>query len=180
MDNMMPRHRFLLAAALVALLPAAARAAEVYRCVDNGAVTYQDAPCRTPGSGTVVKLPQEPAPPPAARGDAAESNEALRKRVDAMARERRQREIATEIDGLDRQLTRIAAEESAELGAVRERRKFIANNLQGDPYGQGQLQRSLEDEMKQISAKYRERSDTVRRRIVALRGESAVLAQPAQ
>jgi len=176
---MRPRHRFALAAALVALPPAAARAAEVYRCVDSGVVTYQDAPCRTPGSGTVVKLPQEPPPPPAAGGDTPESNEALRKRVDAMARERRQREIATEIDGLDRQLTRIAAEESAELGAVRERRKFIANNLQGDPYGQATLQRSLEDEMKQISAKYRERSDAVRRRIVALRGESAALGKPA-
>jgi hypothetical protein len=177
---MMPRNRLLLVAGLVALLPAAAGAADVYRCVDNGVVTYQDAPCSNAGSGTVVRLPQEPPPPPGARGDAAQSNEALRKRVDAMARERRQREIATEIDGLDRQLTRIAAEEAAELSAVRDRRKFIANNLQGDPYGQGTLQRSLEDEMKQISAKYRDRSDAVRRRIMALRGESVALAKPAQ
>jgi len=176
---MMPRYRLLLVAGLAALPPAAAGAADVYRCVDNGVVTYQDAPCSNAGSGTVVRLPQEPPPPPGARGDAAQSKEALRKRVDAMARERRQREIATEIDGLDRQLTRIAAEEAAELSAVRDRRKFIANNLQGDPYGQATLQRSLEDEMKQISAKYRERSDAVRRRIVSLRGESVALGKPA-
>ena len=77
-------------------------------------------------------------------------------------------------------VARISADESAELDVVRDRRKFIANNLQGDPYGQAQLQRSLEDEMKQISAKYRDRSDAVRRRIVALRGESVALAKPAQ
>ena len=162
--------------ALAARVDPGAASAEIYRCVDNGVVTYQDAPCRTPG-GTVVKLPQEP-PPSAQRGDPNEANDELRKRVDAMARERRQREIVVEIDQLDRQLVRLSGEEAAELDALRDRRKFIGNNLQGDPYGQAQLQRSLEDEMKQVSAKYRDRSDALRRRIIALRGESATLAKP--
>ena len=170
----------LLAAGLLALLPAPTSAAEIYRCVDNGLVTYQDAPCRNAGGGTVVKLPQDSPPPPDARGDTRESTDELRKRVNAMARERRQREIAAEIDQLDRQLARISADESAELDAIRERRKYIAGNLQGDPYGQAQIQRSLEDEMKQVSAKYRDRSEGVRRRIAALRGESVALAKPAQ
>ena len=163
---------------LAALAPGAALA-DVYRCVDKerGTTTYQDAPCPPGRDGGVVKMPEQPPPPPESATRAA--NDAARQRIDAMAVERRRREISNEIAGLDRQLAQITAEEAAELQPLRDRKAFIANNLAGDPFGQADIQRSLDAEMQAVSEKYRDRADNVRRRLVALRAEAGALPRPA-
>jgi uncharacterized protein DUF4124 len=166
-------------AVLVALaLPSAAQAADVYRCVENGVTTYQDFPCRTPAGGSVVRVVVPDSPPPSAND--AENMEEMRKRVDAMARERRQRELAAEIDRLEQSVVRMGKEEAVELDALRQQRGYAANNFQTDLYDKGRVDRALTDEMKAIAAKYRERTEPVRRRIIELRNEQKTLAAARQ
>ena len=166
-------------AVLVALvLPSAAQAADVYRCVENGVTTYQDFPCRTPAGGSVVRVVVPDSPPPSAND--AENMEEMRKRVDAMARERRQRELAAEIDRLEQSVVRMGKEEATELDALRQQRGYAANNFQTDLYDKGRVDRALTDEMKAIAVKYRERTEPVRRRIIELRNEQKTLAAARQ
>ena len=158
-------------------LPLAAQAADVYRCVEKGVTTYQDFPCRAPDSGKVVRLAPEPTPP---RASSQDDLEALRKSVDTMARERRQRQIAEEIDGLERTLTRLGNEETAELNDLRARRKYMDANYLGDPFNRTDLERYFDKEIAAVSAKYRERTETARRRIVDLRNEQKTLTTARQ
>jgi hypothetical protein len=158
-----------LALLLSLALPLAAQAADVYRCVENGVTTYQDTPCRTPDGGKSVRVVIPDPPPP--RANSQEDLEEMRKRVDAFARERRQKEIATEIDGLDRTIARLAREEAAELDALRQKRGYAANNFQTDLFDKGVVDRALTDEMAAVSAKYRERTEPMRRRIAELQKE---------
>jgi hypothetical protein len=160
----------------IACLPWPADAADVYRCVDKGVTTYQDFPCRTPESGKSVRVIVPETPPP--RAASADDLQELRKRVDAMTRERRQREITSEIDGLERVLTRLAGEEAAELDVLRNRRLYASANIPGEPLERGRVDRALADEMSAVSARYRERAEAARRRIVELRNEQKALAPP--
>jgi len=166
-------------AVLVTLaLPLAANAADVYRCIDKGVTTYQDFPCRTPGGGSVVPVVIPDSPPPSVNN--AENMEEMRKRVDTMARERRQREIGAEIDRLEQSVARIGKEEAVELDALRQQRGYAANNFQTDLYDKGRVERALADEMKVVSAKYRERTEPMRRRIIELRNEQKSLTAARQ
>ena len=171
----MPRRVVVL---LMLALPLVAEAADVYRCIDKGVTTYQDFPCRAPDTGKAVRL-GTPEPAPARAGSQTELQD-LRKRVDTMARERREREINTEVDDLERQVTRLATAEAAELAPLKDRRLYLAQNLQGDPYGLATIDREVSDQMTAISAKYRERTEAVRRRIDELRNEQKGLALPRQ
>ena len=163
---------------LTLALPLAAEAADVYRCIDQGVITYQDFPCRASEPGKAVRL-GTPESAPARTGGQADL-QALRKSVDTMARERREREINTEVEGLERQIARLATAEAAELAPLKDRRLYVAQNLQGDPYGLAQIEREVTEQMAAISAKYRERTGTVRRRIDELRNEQKGLALPRQ
>ena len=163
--------------ATLALLPAA-HAADVYRCVENGVTTYQDFPCRTPDGGGVVRVVIPDTPPPSA--SSAQNLEETRKRVDAFARERRQREIAADIDRLEQSLARVAKEEATEIDTLRQQRGYAANNFQTDLYDKGRVDRALVDEMKAVAVKYRERAEPARRRILELRNEQKTLAAAAQ
>ncbi len=163
--------------ATLALLPAA-HAADVYRCVENGVTTYQDFPCRTPDGGQVVRVVVPDSPPPGA--NSAENLEETRKRVDAFARERRQREIAADIDRLEQSLARMGREETTEIDALRQKRGYAANNFQTDLYDKGRVDRALADEMSEVRAKYRERAEPSRRRILELRNEQKTLAAARQ
>ncbi|MEO5766494.1 MAG: DUF4124 domain-containing protein [Casimicrobiaceae bacterium] len=162
-------------------LPPAAHAAEVYRCVDKGVITYQDFPCRTPGEGGVVRLVvPDPATPPPPRAKGADDLDETRRNVDVMARERRQREIAAEIDGLERVVARNDKEEAAELDVLRSQRGYAANNFKADGLDLARVDRALTDRMAAVSTKYRERAEPVRRRIVELRNEQKTLTSARQ
>ncbi len=153
-----------------------AQAADVYRCVDKGVTTYQDTPCKAPGVGGVVRI-QEP-PPPTGNTAGQQEVKQLRESVDAMSRERRQREISAEIDDLERTVKRLTAEQAAELEPIQARRTMIANNFVGDPYGYADIDRALAKDMAAVSAKYRERTEAVRKRIADLRLEQKALSAP--
>ena len=161
---------------LVLMSPLAANAAEVYRCVDKGVVTYQDFPCRDGGS--VVRLAPDPPPPP---GTSSQENlEEMRKRVDTMARERRQREIAAQIDVQERIIAQLDRQEAAELDTLRKQRGFAANNFQADGWDRDRVDRAIVEEAAAVSAKYRDRSEPARRRLESLRNEQKTLTPARQ
>ena len=166
-------------ALLVSLaLPPVVQAADVYRCVEKGITTYQDYPCRTPDGGKSVRVAIPDPPPPSA--NSAENLDEMRKRVDALARERRQREISIEIDGLNRTIARLDKEEAGELDVLRQKRSYAASNFQIDLYDKGRVDRALVDEMSEVKAKYRERTEPARRRIAELQKEQNTLTSARQ
>ena len=170
--------RAALALLITFALPPAAHAADVYRCVENGVTTYQDFPCRTPDGGQSVRVVVPDSPPPSA--NSAENLEETRKRVDAYARERRQREITADIGRLEQSIARTEKEEAAELNALRQKRGYAAHNFQTDLYDKGVVDRALVDEMAEVRAKYRERTEPARRRILELRNEQKTLTAARQ
>jgi hypothetical protein len=157
----------------LALPPPTQGAANVYRCVDKGAVTYQDMPCGTPDGAKLV-LPDSPA----ARSSNPEDLDQLRKRVDAMTYERRQREIATELADIERRLAALNRDQASEIVALKERQQYIASTVPSYQWDRGAMDQAIADEMKAVAAKYRARTDAAQRRIVQLRNEQAALTPP--
>jgi flagellar biosynthesis/type III secretory pathway protein FliH len=170
--------RAALALLVTLALPPAALAADVFRCVENGVTTYQDFPCRTPDGGQVVRVVVPDSPPPSA--NAQESADEARKRLDAAMRERRQREITAEIERIEQSIARIEREEAAELDVLRNQRGFAANNFKADGWDRARVDRAMVDEMAAVSAKYRARTEPLRRRIIELRNEQKTLTAARQ
>jgi hypothetical protein len=148
-------------------------AANVYRCVDRGAVTYQDMPCGTQDGAKLV-LPDSPA----ARSSNPEDLDRLRKRVDAMTYERRQREIEAELADIERRLAALNRDQAAEIDAIKGRQQYIAATVPSYQWDRGAMDQAIAEEMKAVAAKYRARTDAAQRRLLQLRNEQSALTPP--
>lgn len=72
------------------------------------------------------------------------------------------------------------SEPAAELDALRQKRGFAANNFQADGVDRLRGDRALADQMRAVSAKYRERAEPSRRRIGELHNEQKTLTSAAK
>src|SRR5438270_13694450 len=100
----MKRPSIEICAVLVAALTPCSAIGEIYKCVQDGKTLYQDQPCRGAGSATVIASPETSDTTPAVTGND-ERLLRLRANVDEMARQRRKRENAYEIGGLEREIS---------------------------------------------------------------------------
>ena len=106
---------------LVAALMPCAAIGEIYKCVQDGKTLYQDQPCRGAGSAIVVASPEASGTAPAGPGSD-EQLSRLRANVSEMARERRKREVAFEVSGLEREIAGYERAEKIELAALADKR----------------------------------------------------------
>ncbi len=158
----------LLVAGVLALLPLAAPAQNLYRCTEGGVIRYADRPC---GKSAVLVSGQpaaarpetvvQPAPAPTAAAPApppAADAQAMRQaQLAQMARERRIREVEYELRDAEREL-------DDDLNRLRRRQGTAANNLAGATWIGG-----IAQEMQAVTAKGNARIDALRRELFDLR-----------
>src|SRR6266496_4431309 len=132
-------------AMLVAALTPCSAIAEIYKCVQDGKTLYQDQPCRGAASTMVVVSPETSGTGTAATGSD-ERLSRLRANVNEMARERRKREIAYEVGGLEREIAGYERTENSELAALTDKRDY--NNRNTANWQREGMRQSVEAEMR--------------------------------
>ena len=154
---------------LLLLLCAALPAQAVYKCRDSsGAVTYSQGPCgpdarqidATPAAGAGTGI----APDGGAAG--------LNAQADAMASDRRARDLGYEIRRGEARINRIIERRDAELAAIRHAKGYANNNLAGAVYAD-----SLSGEMQAVASRYAADVQVERDRVEALRREREALGR---
>ena len=170
---MMKTPRTLLLAPLLVLLPLAGAGAATYKCVDNGRVSYQGTPCKN-GTGSAVNVvPPEDAAAAASRGTA-EDPSAIAARFEAqskaLAAERRLRDIDYEIKALELEISQNQSAMKSELDALQQKKDYWKNQLGGSTWVQ-----STEEEIKNVSEKYKPKIQAAQDKLNALNQEKAQL-----
>lgn len=145
-----------------------AAAAEVYKCIDNGRVVYQDYACR--GQGSVVPMERAPAPSPAAAADEAAR---LKARLAELEQARKARETAVQIQDIEREIQGYDEAEQSELAALRERQGYANYNLPGAVWERGWVLQGIEKEMQAVTERYAVLRQAARDRIEKLRKDSS-------
>ena len=146
--------------ALVVLTSAAH--AQVYRCTIDGRVVFSDQPC----AEDAVELDVRPA---AGVGTGVGTDSAwssAREGADAMARDRRLREIDREMDAIERRITRDTRAMDHEIARLRHSMRYSNNNLAG-----ATRDVSLTQEMQAVAQRYQVRADADRSRLDTLKVE---------
>jgi hypothetical protein len=150
--------------------------AATYKCVGGGKTTYQAAPCKGEGQKISVKPAngsQEVSEATKTSGTpSAPSTAALRANVDAMARERRLREIDHDLDATDREIAGYQSGMEQEMAALERKKLYANNNLAGATWEQ-----SISAEMQAVSDKYKVKIQIAQDRASTLRKEAEQLRQ---
>lgn len=135
----------------------------------DGSTTYQEAPC-TNGPGQQLQVQQSARPAstakPSNQDPAATANTASseKKAVEAMSRDRRIREINSDIADAENAIARRNDQMTRELDALKTQKSYAKNNLAGATY-----QQSLSTEMQAVATKYKALNDIDIERIKSLR-----------
>jgi Domain of unknown function (DUF4124) len=161
---------------LVAALTPSAAIGEIYRCVQDGKTLYQDQPCRGAGSAIVVAAPEASGTGPAGPGSDVQLSR-LRANVSEMARERRKRELASEVSGLEREIAGYERAEKIELAALTDKRGFNYHNLNAAIWQREWVLQSIDAEMRSVTEKYGTMKQAARDRIARLQKEVADVAK---
>ena len=164
-------------ALLVAALIPCSAVAEIYKCVQDGKTLYQDQPCRGAGSGTVVTSPDTNGTSPTATGGE-ERLTRLKASVNEMARERRKREIAYEIGGLEREISGYDRAEKIELAALTDKKRYNENDINMARWQKETILRDLDMEMRSVTEKYATVKQAARDRVSRLQKDVADIDKP--
>jgi hypothetical protein len=152
--------------------------AEIYKCVQDGKTVYQDQACRGSGGAVTISTPETTgAAPAAARTE--ESLSRLRANVDAMAHERRKRDIAYEVSGFQRAIREYEQAETVELAALADRKGYNYHNLNAAMWQRESIFRDIDSNMRAVTEKYAALKQAARDRISRLQKEAADIDKPA-
>jgi hypothetical protein len=162
---------------LVAALAPCSAIGEIYKCVQDGKTLYQDQPCRGAGSAIVVVPPEPRDIAPAAAGSD-EQLARLRASVSEMARERRKREIAFEVSGLEREIAGYERAEKIELAALADKRDYNYNDRNAARWQRDWALQSIDAEIRSVTEKYATMKQAARDRVLRLQKEVADVAKP--
>lgn len=150
-----------LAAALLAPLAAEAQ----FKCVGaDGSTTFQQQACASGATQSRLDV-QTPRPADAAPGPRAVPEQV---RADAMARERRVRELQFEIRDTELRIDDRSAEMKRELQRLRQQKSKATNTLAGATF-----QQSISTEMQAVTSKFQALNDIDLEHLKQLRGELA-------
>ena len=164
-------------AVLAATLNPSSASGEIYKCVQDGKTLYQDQPCRGAGSATVIASPEMSDTTPAVTGND-ERLLRLRANVDEMARQRRKREIAYEIGGLEREISGHERAENIELAALTDKKRYNNNDVNTASWEREWVLKSIEMETRSVAEKYAALKQAARDRVSRLRKEAADIDKP--
>lgn len=164
-------------ALLAAALTPSFAIGEIYKCVQDGKTVYQDQPCRGAGSAIVVAPPEPRGITPTATGSE-EQLTRLRASVSEMARERRKREIAFEVSGLEREIAGYERAEKIELAALAEKRDYNYNDRNAARWQRETVLQSIDAEIRSVTEKYATMKQAARDRVLRLQKEVADGAKP--
>jgi hypothetical protein len=153
---MKPRSVFL---SLALLAAASASAQTMYKCVDAGVTTYAERPCGK--SAVVISVTAAPAGDARTTQPSAIRAEQRQAQLAELSRERRLRELDTEIADAERQL-------DADLARLRRRTRYFSDELAAATWRNG-----VALEMQAVTAKGTARIDALRRERAALRDQIA-------
>jgi hypothetical protein len=164
-------------AMLVAALIPCSAVAEIYKCAQDGKTLYQDQPCRGGSSAIVVISPEASGSSPAATGGE-ERLTRLKASVNEMARERRKREIAYQIGGLEREISGYDRAENTELGALTDKKRYNDNDINMARWQKETILRDIDMEMRSVTEKYATMKQATRDRVSRLQKEVADIDKP--
>ena len=164
------------AVVIVALLSSSPAVAEIYKCVEDGKTIYQDQPCR--GAGSAITLTPAVSEVDVTATDREESASRMKAQVNEMAQSRRKRDIAYEIDGLERNLRDYERAENAELVALRDEKNYNDHNYAGALWQREQMQEVVTTKMQAVTKKYATMKQVARDRVSQLRKEAAEIGKP--
>jgi uncharacterized protein DUF4124 len=155
---------------LLAFLPFPSAVAEMYKCTEDGKAVFQDTPCRGSGSAITVKP---------ASGNTSDSSVFSRTKanVSEMERERRQREIAYEIERLERVIRGYERSQDAELTVLRYKKSYAENNFAGATWERSALEQSISTEMQAVTEKYKTKIQVARDWITQLRRDGSEIGK---
>ena len=153
---------FLMLCGMLAILPAAA---QVNKCLVDGKVVYQAAPCKQ-GTAKATLAPRNDMTEDAARAN----REKFLVADKARQTNNRREQIEAVIGGLERDISGYQKSMDSELAALQARKASANNNLAGATWEQ-----SLSTEMQAVTAKYQTKIKTAQERIAGLRQEKAAL-----
>lgn len=153
---------FLMLCSLLACLPAAA---QVSKCLIDGKLVYQAAPCK-PGAAQSVLVPRADVSEDTAKANREKflANDAVRK-----TNNRRDR-IDAEVGALERDIAGYQKSMDTDLADLQARKARANNNLAGATWEQ-----SISTEMQAVTAKYQTKIKTAQDRIGSLRQEKTAL-----
>ena len=161
---------------IAALLSSSPAVAEIYKCVEDGKTIYQDQPCR--GAGSAIALTPPVGEVDVSATDREESASRIKAQVNEMAQSRRKRDIAYEIDGLERNLRDYERAENAELVALRDEQNYNNHNYAGALWEREQKQNVVATKMQSVTKKYATMKQVARDRVSQLRKEAAEIGKP--
>jgi hypothetical protein len=161
---------------VVALIPCSA-IGEIYKCVQDGKTLYQDQPCRGAGAAIVVASPEASGTGPAVTGSD-EQLSRLRANVNEMARERRKREIAYEVSGIEREISGYERAENIELATLTDKKRYNNNDVNAAGWQREWVLKSIEMEMRTVTEKYAAMKQAARARVSRLQKEVADIDKP--
>jgi hypothetical protein len=164
------------AVVIVALLSSSPAVAEIYKCVEDGKTIYQDQPCR--GAGSAITLTPAVSEVDVTATDREESASRMKAQVNEMAQSRRKRDIAYEIDSLERNLRDYERAENAELASLRDEKNYIDHNYAGAVWEREQVQGVVATKMQSVTKKYATMKQVARDRASQLRKEAAEIGKP--
>ena len=173
----MKRPSIEICAIFVAALTPCSAIGEIYKCVQDGKTLYQDQPCRGAGSATVVASPEASGTSPAVTGSD-ERLSRLRASVNEMARERRKREIAYEVGGLEREIDGYERAENVELATLTDKKRYNNNDVNAAGWQREWVLKSIDMEMRSVAEKYAAMKQAARDRVARLRKEVADIDKP--
>lgn len=143
----------------------------MYKCVEDGNVTYQGAPCS--GSGTQLNEPPADFAPSSDKGTGNNSSAnaaRLEAQAKALTSKRRLRDIDYEVKNLAAEITEYQSAMKSELDALQQQKDYWKNQLGGSLRGQ-----AISDEMQKVTEKYNAKIQTVQGRINELNQEKTSL-----
>ncbi len=161
---------------IVALLSSSPAVAEIYKCVEDGKTIYQDQPCR--GAGAAITLTPAVSEVDVTATDREDSASRMKAQVNEMAQSRRKRDIAYEIDGLERNLRDYERAENAELVALRDEQNYNNHNYAGALWEREQKQNFVTTKMQSVRKKYASLKQVARDRVSQLRQEVVEVGKP--
>jgi hypothetical protein len=170
--------RIAAAAALFALVasPFGVAAADVYKCVESGRTSYQDQPC---GSAATVVRTDSALVDRGRAAAAAESVARLRSDVAQLEQARKARDLAAEIERVEREIQGYRKAEQDELAALRDQQNYANNNQPGAVWERAAVQNRIARDMQAVSDKYALRTQAARERLAQLRKSGGELPKPA-
>lgn len=146
---------------LCCLLVALPAAAQVNKCVVDGKVVYQAAPCKT-GTQKAVIMPRHDI----AEDDAKMAREKFLEADGARKQRDKKASVDDQIAWNERQIAEYQKAMDAELAALKASKTQAANNLAGATYEQ-----SISTEMQAVTAKYQTKIQAAQEKIKSLRKE---------